>query len=465
MPIQSLIEADRKHLIHPVINYRVHEARGVTVLESASGAFLRDAAGNELLDAFSGLWCVNVGYGQQSIVDAATAQMQKLPYATGYFHFGSEPAIELAQKLVEVSPASLQHVYFTLGGSDAVDSALRFITHYFNATGRPSKKHIIALQRGYHGSSTTGAGLTALAAFHRNFDLPLPNQHHLPSPYAYRGDFADDTALIAASVAALEAKVAELGAENVAAFFCEPIQGSGGVIVPPVGWLKAMRESCRKLGILFVADEVITGFGRTGPLFACQGENVEPDLMTVAKGLTSGYAPMGAVLMSDEIYQGIANGDAEAVVGHGHTYSAHPVSAAIGLEVLRLYHEGGLLANGVARAPRFAQGLDALLAHPLVGDSRHRGLLGALELVADKDSKAGFDPALKLSERIAAAAYENRLIFRAFGDNILGFAPALSYTEAEFDLMFERLEKTLDDVLAQADVRAALKVKTHATAC
>jgi adenosylmethionine-8-amino-7-oxononanoate aminotransferase len=465
MPIQSLIEADRKHLIHPVINYRVHEARGVTVLESASGAFLRDAAGNELLDAFSGLWCVNVGYGQQSIVDAATAQMQKLPYATGYFHFGSEPAIELAQKLVEVSPASLQHVYFTLGGSDAVDSALRFITHYFNATGRPSKKHIIALQRGYHGSSTTGAGLTALPAFHRNFDLPLPNQHHLPSPYAYRGDFADDAALIAASVAALEAKVAELGAENVAAFFCEPIQGSGGVIVPPVGWLKAMRESCRKLGILFVADEVITGFGRTGPLFACQGENVEPDLMTVAKGLTAGYAPMGAVLMSDEIYQGIANGDAEAVVGHGHTYSAHPVSAAIGLEVLRLYHEGGLLANGVARAPRFAQGLDALLAHPLVGDSRHRGLLGALELVADKDSKAGFDPALKLSERIAAAAYENRLIFRAFGDNILGFAPALSYTEAEFDLMFERLEKTLDDVLAQADVRAALKVKTHATAC
>jgi adenosylmethionine-8-amino-7-oxononanoate aminotransferase len=465
MPTQSLIEADRKHLIHPVINYRAHEARGVTVLESARGAFLRDAAGNELLDAFSGLWCVNVGYGQQSIVDAAAEQMKKLPYATGYFHFGSAPAIELAQKLVEVAPASLQHVYFTLGGSDAVDSAVRFITHYFNATGRPSKKHIIALQRGYHGSSAVGSGLTALTAFHRNFDLPLPSQHHLPSPYAYRSDFADDAALIAASVAALEAKVAELGADHVAAFFCEPIQGSGGVIVPPRGWLKAMRESCRKLGILFVADEVITGFGRTGPLFACQGEQVEPDLMTVAKGLTAGYAPMGAVLMSDAIYQGIADGDADAVVGHGYTYSAHPVSAAIGLEVLRLYHEGGLLANGVARAPRFAAGLDALLAHPLVGDSRHRGLLGALELVADKHSKAGFDPALKLSERIAAAAYENRLIFRAFGDNILGFAPALSYTEADFDLMFERLEKTLDDVLAQADVRAALKGKTHAAAC
>ena len=458
MPNRSLIESDRKHLIHPVVSYRAHEARGVTVLESAQGVYLRDIDGNELLDAFSGLWCVNTGYGHQSIVDAATKQMARLPYATGYFHFGSEPAIELAAKLVELAPASLQHVYFTLGGSDAVDSALRFITHYFNATGRPSKKHIIALQRGYHGSSSIGAGLTALPAFHRNFDVPLPTQHHIPSPYAYRNDFADDAALIAASVAALEAKVEALGADNVAAFFCEPIQGSGGVIVPPVGWLKAMREACRKLGILFVADEVITGFGRTGPLFACEAEGVEPDLMTVAKGLTAGYAPMGAVLMSDAVYQGIADGgDVAAAIGHGHTYSAHPVSAAIGLEVMRLYHEGGLLANGIARAPRFTQGLDALLAHPLVGDSRHRGLLGALELVADKDTKQGFDAALKLPDHIATAAYANGLVFRAFGDNILGFAPALCYTESEFDLLFERLEKTLDDVLAQADVRAALK--------
>ncbi|WP_227247341.1 aspartate aminotransferase family protein [Paraburkholderia caribensis] len=455
---QSLTDSDRKHLIHPVISYRAHEARGVTVLESAQGVYLRDIDGNELLDAFSGLWCVNTGYGHQSIVDAATKQMARLPYATGYFHFGSEPAIELAAKLVELAPASLQHVYFTLGGSDAVDSALRFITHYFNAIGRPSKKHIIALQRGYHGSSSVGAGLTALPVFHRNFDVPLPTQHHIPSPYAYRNDFADDAALIAASVAALESKVEALGADNVAAFFCEPIQGSGGVIVPPVGWLKAMREACRKLGILFVADEVITGFGRTGPLFACEAEGVEPDLMTVAKGLTAGYAPMGAVLMSDAVYQGIADGgDAAAPIGHGHTYSAHPVSAAIGLEVMRLYHEGGLLANGIARAPRFAQGLDALLAHPLVGDARHRGLLGALELVADKQTKQGFDAALKLPDRIAAAAYANGLVFRAFGDNILGFAPALCYTESEFDLLFERLEKTLDDVLAQADVRAALK--------
>ncbi|WP_133647140.1 aspartate aminotransferase family protein [Paraburkholderia flava] len=458
MPTSPLIEADRKHLIHPVVSYRAHEARGVTVLDSADRVFLRDIDGNELLDAFSGLWCVNTGYGCASIVEAARRQMERLPYATGYFHFGSEPAIELAAKLAELAPASLQHVYFTLGGSDAVDSALRFITHYYNATGRPSKKHVIAQTRGYHGSSAIGAGLTALPVFHRGFDLPLATQHHIPSPYAYRNDFADDRALIAASVAALEAKVAALGADNVAAFFCEPIQGSGGVIVPPVGWLKAMRDACRALDILFVADEVITGFGRTGPLFACDAEHVEPDLMTVAKGLTAGYAPMGAVLMSDAVYRGIADGgDLNAVIGHGHTYSAHPVSAAIGLEVLRLYHEGGLLANGIAQAPRFAQGLDALLAHPLVGDSRHRGLLGALELVADKDSKQGFDATLALPDRIATAAYRNGLVFRAFGDGILGFAPALCYTESDFDMLFERLEKTLDDVLAQADVRAALK--------
>ncbi|KND55486.1 Adenosylmethionine-8-amino-7-oxononanoate aminotransferase [Candidatus Paraburkholderia kirkii] len=457
MPIQSLVEVDRNHLIHPVVSYRAHEARGVTVLDSAECVFLRDIEGNRLLDAFSGLWCVNTGYGHASIVEAAAKQMAKLPYATGYFHFGSEPAIELAAKLVEVAPASLQHAYFTLGGSDAVDSALRFIMHYY-ATGRPSKKHFIALQRGYHGSFLIGAGLTALPAFHRNFDLPLATQHHIPSPYAYRNNYADDVTLIAASVQALEAKVAELGAEHVAAFFCEPIQGSGGVIVPPVGWLKAMREAYRKFDILFVADEMITGFGRTGPLFASQGEGVEPDLMTIAKGLTAGYAPMGAVLMSDAVYQGIADGgDASAAIGHGYTYSAHPVSAAIGLEVMRLYHEGGLLANGQARAPRFAQGLDALLAHPLVGDSRHRGLLGALELVADKDSKRGFDASLKLPDRIAAAAYRNGLVFRAFGDNILGFAPALCCTEANFDMMFERLAKPFDDVLAQGEVRAALK--------
>ena len=455
---ESLVALDRAHLVHPVANWRGHEQRGATVLKSGKGAWLRDAEGRELLDAFAGLWCVNIGYGHDSVVEAAARQMRELPYATGYFGYSSEPAIRLAAKLVEIAPPGLNHVYLTLGGSEAVDAAVRLIVQYYNSTGRPKKKQFIALERGYHGSSSTGAGLTALPAFHRGFDLPRPEQHYIPSPYPYRcPEGSDAQSVINASVAALRAKVHALGAENVAAFFCEPIQGSGGVIVPPVGWLKAMRETCRELDILFVADEVITGFGRTGPMFACEAEGVSPDLMTVAKGLTSGYVPMGALLISERVYAGIADGTpAGALVGHGATYSAHPVGAAVALEVIRLYEEGGILANGRKVARHFEAGLQAMLGHPLVGDARSRGLLGALELVSNKYTKASFAPALQLPERIAQAAYRNGLVFRAFGDCILGFAPALCYKAAEFEQMFERLNRTLDEVLEQPEVRRAM---------
>lgn len=453
----SLLEMDRDHLIHPVTSFRGHEARGATILKSGKGMWVTDMDGNVVLDAFAGLWCVNVGYGHDSIVEAAARQMRELPYATGYFHFGSEPAILLAKRLADLSPEGLDHVFFTLGGSDAVDSAVRYIVHYWNAVGRPSKKQFIALDRGYHGSSTTGSGLTAIANFHRNFDVPLKWQHHIPSPYAYRSDAADDADLIARSVAQLRAKVEELGADNVAAFFCEPIQGSGGVIVPPAGWLRAMRDLCTELDILFVADEVITGFGRTGPMFACEDEGVSPDLMTLAKGLTAGYAPMGAVLMSDRVYQGIADGAAPGLpIGHGLTYSGHPVSAAVGLEVLRLYEEGGILANGRQVGHRFAAGLASLADHPLVGETRGRGLLGAIELVADKGAKARFDPALNLADRLFTKGYANGVIYRAFADNIIGLAPALCCTEEEMDMIFARIRLTLDQLLDEPDVRRAL---------
>lgn len=457
--IDELAALDRAHLVHPVAAWRQHEARGPMVLAKAHGAWLTDAAGHELLDAFAGLWCVNVGYGQESVVQAATAQMRQLPYATGYFGFASEPAIRLAARLAQITPRSLTRAYLTLGGSEAVDAAVRFIVQYWNARGRPTKKHFIALERGYHGSSSTGAGLTALPVFHRGFDLPLPTQHHIPSPNPYRHPQGGDAqALIADSVASLRAKVAELGADNVAAFFCEPIQGSGGVIVPPAGWLKAMREAARELDILFVVDEVITGFGRTGPMFACEAEGVEPDLMTMAKGLTAGYVPMGATMLSEALYAAIADGaPAGAPIGHGATYSGHPVAAAAALEVLRLYDEGGILAHGQRMAPHFAAGLDALRDHPLVGDARHRGLLGALELVSDKANKTGFDAALGLPDRLFAAAYRNGVIFRCFGDAVLGFAPALTFTEAEFEQLFARLRRTLDDVLEAPEVRHALR--------
>ncbi|SFV03901.1 Adenosylmethionine-8-amino-7-oxononanoate aminotransferase [Methylobacterium sp. 174MFSha1.1] len=454
----SLIELDRDHLIHPVISWKGHEARGATVLQSAQGAYLTDAEGHTLLDGFSGLWCVNVGYGHESIVEAAAEQMRRLPYATGYFHFSSEPAIRLAARLAELAPGDLNHVYFTLGGSDAVDSAVRFIRYYYNVTGRPAKKHMIALERGYHGSSTIGAGLTAIPAFHDGFDAPTTLQHHIPSPYPYRNPAGDsDEAVIAASVAALTAKVEELGADNVAAFFAEPIQGSGGVIVPPDGWLKAMRDAARELDILFVADEVITGFGRTGPLFGCEHDGVVPDLMTTAKGLTSGYSPMGAVLMSDRIYRAIADhAPAGKPIGHGFTYSAHPVSAAVGLEVLRLYTEGGLLENGRRAGARFTAGLQRLADHPLVGDVRVRGLLAGIELVTDKAKRTKPSLDLGISGHLARFGYKNGVIFRAFADDIVGFAPPLCCTDADIDTLLARFEQTLNDVLDVADVRAAL---------
>lgn len=458
MQRNSLIESDRNHLIHPVSAYRAHERRGATVLTGGEGMYLDDSEGNRLLDAFAGLWCVNIGYGQESVVAAAAEQMRRLPYATGYFSFASEPAIRLAEQLAELSPPGLERVFFTLGGSDAIDSAVRFITHYFNATGRPAKKQMIALDKGYHGSSSTGAGLTGLPAFHRQFDVPQAWQHHIPAPYPYRSPVGDDPqAVIDHSVAQLRAKVAEIGAENVAAFFAEPVQGSAGVIIPPGGWLKAIRAACTDLDILFVADEVITGFCRTGPLFACEAEGVSPDLMTVAKGLTAGYAPMGAVLMSEELYAGIADGpDNHLPIGHGLTYSGHPVSAAVGLEVLRLYTEGGIMANGQARAPQLAAGLAALAAHPLVGDIRTAGMLAGIELVADKRAKTRFDATLNISDRLSRAAYDNKLIFRAFADGTIGLAPAISCSADDMDQLLARLAKTLDVVLEQHDVRRAL---------
>ena len=418
------------------------------MMSHGKGAYITDTDGHTLLDDFSGLWCVNVGYGHQSIVDAARKQMEKLPYATGYFHFGSEPAAELAAKLASLAPGDLNHVYFTLGGSDAIDTVIRLIQYYFNSLGKPHKKHTLSLQRGYHGSSSVGAGLTALPVFHRQFNLPLPTQHHISSPYPYRHNAATPQGIIDASVAELKAKVHELGADNVAAFFCEPVQGSGGVIVPPKGWLRAMRDACKALDILFVADEVITAFGRTGPMFACEAEDVVPDFMTVAKGLTAGYSPMGAVLISDTIYRQIADSTAhDTPIGHGMTYSGHPVSAAVGLEVLRLYTEGGILANGQQVGAYFEQRLQELLAHPLVGDVRSRGMLAGIELVSDKVHKTKPDKAAKMSERLFAIGYKNQLIFRAFADDIIGFAPPLCCTKDDIDILMQRFTKSLDQLL------------------
>jgi len=452
---EALLTYDRQHLFHPVLAPSVHEEHGALLLKSAKGAYVKDVDGHELLDGFSGLWCVNAGYGHESIIEAAHKQLQELPYATGYFHFASEPTVMLAKRLADLAPGNLNRVYFTLGGSDAVDSAIRLICYYFNALGKHEKKHIIALQKGYHGSSSTGAGMTALPVFHDKFDLPLAWQHHIPSHYPYRnGDGLSDQQIIEKSVADLKAKVEHLGGpEKVAAFFCEPVQGSGGVIVPPKGYLKAMRDACREMEILFLADEVITGFGRTGPMFACETEDVVPDLMTVAKGLTSGYAPMGALLMGEHIYDVIKESAGTTPVGHGFTYSGHPVSAAIGLAVLDLYQTGGLLENGQKVGRYFEQKLQGLAGHPLVGDIRTAGMLAGVELVVDKANRTKPDPALQVSPKMYKEGYKNGLIFRAFADDVIGFAPPLCCTESDIDILFTRFEKTLNNVLNTEEIR------------
>jgi putrescine---pyruvate transaminase len=287
--------------------------------------------------------------------------------------------------------------------------------------------------------------------------VPYDWQHKIPSHYTYRNPVGSSPeAVIAASLAALRAKVEAVGGpERVAAFYCEPIQGSGGVLVPPPGWVKAMRELCSELDILFVADEVITGFGRTGPLFACEEEDIVPDIMTTAKGLTSGYVPMGAVLMSQKVYDVIADGAGTAAVGHGYTYSAHPVSAAVGLEVLNLY-ENGLLDNGRKAGARLMAGLESLSDHPLVGEVRGRGMLAAVELVTDKAKKTPLPAPSAPAQRIFDRAWDNGLVIRAFGNGVLGYAPPLCCTETEIDAIVERTRATLDETLADPDVRAAV---------
>jgi adenosylmethionine-8-amino-7-oxononanoate aminotransferase len=443
----DLIDLDRRHWVHPVVSPRQHEAVGATVWASAEGIHLTDQQGRRVQDAFSGLWCVNAGYGQPSIVEAAAKQLQVLPYATGYFHFASEPAIKLAARLAALAPAGLSRVLFGQGGSDAVDTAVRMVCYYFNAKGQPQKKHFIAVERGYHGSSTTGSGLTALALFHRQFDVPSPQQHHIPSPYPYRHPAGPDpAAVLADTVRALEEKVAELGRDKVAAFICEPIQGSGGVIVPPNGYLRAMRGACDRLGILMIVDEVITGFGRTGPMFACQEEGVSPDVLTLAKGLTSGYAPMSATLISESMYQVIADDAGQLAVGHGQTYAGHPVSAAIANAVLDLYLDGGLLEQGRRVGSYFLRRLRELEELPHVGEVRGRGLLAAVELVENKASKAKPQASLQLGQRILARAFDDGLVFRAFSDDVLGFAPSLNYTEADVDVLVEKLRSAIEGV-------------------
>jgi adenosylmethionine-8-amino-7-oxononanoate aminotransferase len=445
-----------KALIHPLSNWAEQEQKGPWLRESGKGVWLTGQNGEEMFDAFAGMWCVNVGYGQESIVEAAAEQMRKLAYAPAYFGSGSEVAVRFAAELAKRAPGDCNHVYFTPGGgTDAIDTAIRFIRYHNNILGKPQKKHFIALDRAYHGVSTMTAGLTGLGVFHAHFDAPAPTQHHIPTPSPYRHpEGHNPEAVIKTTIDALKAKVRELGPENVAAFICEPIQASGGVHVPPIGFLKAVREACDELDILWICDEVITAFGRTGHLFASGTEGVAPDMITTAKGLTGAYIPMGALIVSDAFYRRIADATpAGTPVGHGHTYSGHPVSAAVGLAALRLYEEGGLLENCNNVAPYFLKRLQEMHELPLVGDVRGRGLLAAVELVANKETKENLDPSLKVADLVLQSAHKNRIIFRCYADGVIALAPALCITKDEIDILIERVKAVIMDVADQISSR------------
>jgi putrescine---pyruvate transaminase len=451
----ELVKSDHEHLIHP-LHHPVDTAEPMIYVRGR-GATLTDIGGKEYIDGLAGLWNVNVGHGRAELAEAAADQIKELAYYSGYAGFSSVPAINLASKLVQLGYSNMQAVFLTCGGAEANESAFKTARFYWKAKGRPTKVKIIARQNAYHGVTLQTMSATGMAAYWKMFEPRMPGFVHIPTCYPYRvqdgkpGETAGQTA-----ARLLEEAILREGAGTVAAFIAEPIHGGGGVIYPTDDYFPLVRQICDRHEVLFIADEVITGFGRTGPLFACEEDDVVPDLMTTAKGLTSGYVPMGAVFMSDHVYNTIADGAGKALVGHGYTYSAHPVSAAVALECLRLYEEG-LLDNGRKAGKRLMEGLRSLADHPLVGDVRGRGMLAAVELVTDKERKTPLPQEADPSRRIFDRAWQNGLVIRAFANGVLGYAPPLCCTDEDIDGIIERSRLTLDQTLEDKDVRAAVR--------
>jgi 4-aminobutyrate---pyruvate transaminase len=441
----SLAARDIAYYFHPATNARRHEAIGPTVIQRGQGIHVYDDQGKEYIEGLAGLWSVAVGFGEERLVAAAAAQMRELPYYHSFSHKSHPSAIALAERLVKMAPGPMSKAHFTSSGSEANDLAIKMIWYFNNALGRPEKKKIIARQRGYHGVSIASASLTGLPAFHREFDLPLPMMRHVSCPHYWRfgaaGESEEDFATRLAKE--LEDMILAEGPETVAAFFGEPLMGAGGVIIPPRTYWEKIQAVCRRYEILIVADEVITGFGRTGRMFGSQTFGITPDILVVSKALTSSYIPLSALVFSDAIYQVLADNSAKlGVFAHGFTASGHPVATAVALENLNIIEERDLAGNAARLAPQFAARLQALAAHPYVGEARAIGLIGALDIVADKTSKAAFEKPGIVGARIAELAQEEGLIIRAIGD-IIAFCPPLIIDAKQIDEMFDRFGRAL----------------------
>ncbi|MEM9054683.1 MAG: aspartate aminotransferase family protein [Pseudomonadota bacterium] len=433
----NLSEQDKRHHIHPFTDPKYFDTREVLVIHRAEGCSVFDREGNKILDGMAGLWCVNVGYGRQELVDAAANQMQALAYYNTFFQSATPPQIQLSAKLAELTPEGLDHFFFANSGSEANDTIIRLVRHYWKTLGQPEKRYFIGREKAYHGSTLAAVSLGGMPAMHAFDHQTLPEFAHIQEPhwYAHGGDMSEE-AFGRHAAHELEKKILEIGPEKVAAFIGEPIQGAGGVIDPPMTYWGEIQAICRKYDILLVADEVICGFGRTGEWFGSNYYGIEPDIMTLAKGLSSGYLPVSAVAFSDKINNVLHEG---GPIVHGYTYSGHPVSCAVALANINLIEREGLVERvRDETAPYFRQCLNELAAeYPIIGEVRGVGLLAALELVRDRDSKTPFaddeHPAIICRDHCLEAG----LIMRAVGDAMI-LCPPLIISRDEIDLLVER---------------------------
>ena len=445
---------DRENFFHPSTHLAMH-ARGETptrVIRTGDGVYITDRDGRRMLDAFAGLYCVNVGYGRSQIAEAIADQAKELAYYHAYVGHGTEASITLAKMVMDRAPKGMSKVYFGLSGSDANETNIKLVWYYNNILGRPEKKKIISRWRGYHGSGLMTGSLTGLELFHKKFDLPLAQVIHTDAPYYFRRDDAglSEEAFSAQCAARLEELILAEGPDTVAAFIGEPVLGTGGIVPPPAGYWAAIQAVLKKYDILLIADEVVTGFGRLGSMFGSDHYGITPDFITIAKGLTSAYAPLSGSIVSDRVWKVLEQGtDENGPIGHGWTYSAHPIGAAAGVANLKLIDELGLVENAGRMGAMLKAGLrDALADHHHVGEVRGEGLMCAVELVEDRDSRSFFDPARKIGPAIAAKMAEIGVIARAMpqGD-IIGYAPPFCITEAEVEMVVTATAEAVRAVL------------------
>ncbi len=434
------------HHLAPFTDFKQLKEKGPRIITDAKGVYLWDSEGHKILDGMAGLWCVAIGYGRDELADAASKQMRQLPYYNMFFQTAHPPALQLAKVISDVAPEGMSHVFFTGSGSEGNDTVLRLVRHYWAVKGKPGKKVIISRINGYHGSTVAGASLGGMTYMHEQGDLPIPGIVHIPQPYWFGegGDMTPNEFGIWAAEK-LEKKILELGVDNVGAFIAEPIQGAGGVIVPPDSYWPKIKEILARYDILFVADEVICGFGRTGEWFGSDYYDLKPDLMTIAKGLTSGYIPMGGVIVRDDVVNVLNEG---GDFNHGFTYSGHPVAAAVALENIRILREEKIVERVKSEtAPYLQRRLRELSDHPLVGEVRGVGLLGAIELVKDKGTRERYvgQGAGMICRNFC---FNNGLIMRAVGDTMI-ISPPLVISFAEIDELVEKARKCLDLTLAE----------------